>query len=230
MIFRDVSERQRAIAELSVARENLAAIIENSPIAMQGLDADGRTMFWNKAAERLFGWSADEAVGRLNPIVGPEQAAEYAELRGRALDGQIVSGVEVERMHKDGSSIAVSLSTSLIKSVDGDMIALIGVYEDLRPRKAIERERSRVEQLGALRELAVGVRHEMNNTLAALRLEVELHLDGPDIATGQRASAVTMLALTDRLAAALTRLDRVEQLQSVPYLGDVRMLDISEQR
>lgn len=110
------------------------------------------------------------------------------------------------------------------------MIALIGVYEDLRPRKAIERERSRVEQLGALRELAVGVRHEMNNILAALRLEVELHLDGPDIAAGQRASAATMLALTDRLAAALTRLDRVEELQSVPYLGDLRMLDISEQR
>ncbi|MEP6622388.1 MAG: PAS domain S-box protein [bacterium] len=227
VIFRDVSERHRTVAELHVARENLAAIIENSPAAMQGIGADGTVVFWNKAAERLFGWTASEVVGGSNPIVAPEHLEEYEELSGRTLAGQRLSGVEVRRTNKDGATIDVCLSTSAIKSADGEVIALVGVYEDLRPRKAAEAARIREEQVTALRELVVGLRHEMNNALAALRLEVEMLASGDKTTASDRISATTIVQLTDRLAGALNRLEHVDKLQSVPYHGDLRMLDLS---
>ena len=230
VIFRDISERQRADAELRVANENLMATIECSPLAMHGVSPEGFVTVWNKASERLFGWTARDVLGQPNPIVGPEQRMEHVELRRRALAGDIITGVEVQRLRKDGHLLDVSLSVASIKSFDGTIIALLGVLEDIRDRKAAERDRIRDQQVSALRELAVGVRHEMNNTLTALRLELELVAKAEQLTVEDLRGVVTAVSLADRLAAALRRLDRVEDLHSVPYLGELRMLDISAGR
>lgn len=149
----DITERRAAEQSLreSEARfreisGHLSAVIEASPVPLIVVDLEGVVQIWNPAAERVFGWSVHEAVGRRNPIVPADRRHEYeAHLREIGEGGEIVAR-ELVRERKDGSAIAVSLSVAAVRDDRGAVTAIFAALEDISARKAAQEALERSER------------------------------------------------------------------------------------
>lgn len=137
-IIRDISERKQTEEALREAHETLNAIIQSSPLAIIVFDPQGLVLQWNPAAERFFGWQKDEVIGRFNPLVSPDQIAEYREMKARVLQGEWFTDLELRRQRKDGASIDVSLSAAPIYDAGGAITSIMGVYTEITARKQVE--------------------------------------------------------------------------------------------
>jgi PAS domain S-box-containing protein len=115
------------------------AIVESCPLPVFSLDLSGNVVTWNKAAEQVLGWSAQEVIGRPLPIVPEEKQGEFAEIRRRIAIKGGFTGLEVVRQRKDGLSIDVSLSTAPIYDDKGQVYGIMAVMEDITDRKKTER-------------------------------------------------------------------------------------------
>ncbi len=139
-----VREHQEALREANAV---VNAIVAASPLAVAATDLDRKVTLWNPAAERLFGWTAAEAVGRFNPIVPAEKMEEYLALSGEAAGGRALLDREVRRVRKDGTPVDVSLSTAPLREADGRVCGIVAVFADITERKrAEERLRESEEQ------------------------------------------------------------------------------------
>ena len=132
-----------------------ADVFRNSAIATLIMGPDSRVLFWNAAMERLFGWSAEEAVGRPLPLVPPERWEEHLKLRRRTQTGKGFSRHRIIRRDKKGGPVEVSLSTWPIRGAEGQVIAIVGIYadvetDDLRFRSSLaEKQLKEIERLYA---------------------------------------------------------------------------------
>ncbi|MHB1500521.1 MAG: diguanylate cyclase domain-containing protein [Candidatus Dormibacteria bacterium] len=122
--------------------ELLSAVVTESPIAMTVIDAAGIAIVWNPAAERLFGWSVQEVVGHRLPSLDPALGMEHDELRARTLAGDHVLDLETTRRHRDGHMIDVAISTVPLRDRRGRAQAVLGIYQDITKRKAVEADLS----------------------------------------------------------------------------------------
>ena len=145
-MFRDVTERKKAEEELAEMTQTLQSVVKASPLAIIVVDADGRVFIWNSAAEQIFGWSEQEAIGRLNPIVPEEKRDEFRTFRGRVLKGESFTALEVQRLRKDGSLIDVSLSTAPIYDAKGKVIGILGILGDITERKRMVEQIFQISQ------------------------------------------------------------------------------------
>ena len=140
-IARDVS-RQKALEREAF---RLAAIVDSSEDAIISSDLHGVVQTWNRTAERMFGYSAFEIVGRpMTVIVPPERWAEEDSVMARLLAGVPVEHFETVRQRKDGTTIDISLSVSPIKNAAGTMIGTSKIARDIAPQRALEREAFRL--------------------------------------------------------------------------------------
>ena len=137
-ISQDITKRKEAELVLRDTNETLAALINASPVAITILDPDGCCRLWNPAAERLFGWTADEVVGRPLPTVPPDKLEEHQGFCARILHDQAFTDLEVIRQRKDGTLIPVSLSTAALHDIRGHVRGLIGLQVDISERKQAE--------------------------------------------------------------------------------------------
>jgi PAS domain S-box-containing protein len=147
LIFRDVTERRRLEKDEAgrlLAARQLAAIVESSDDAIVRKSLDGVIQSWNAGAERIFGYTAEQAVGRpIAMVIPPERMAEEDEILVRLRAGQRVEHFETERVRSDGRRIAVSLTVSPIKDDAGRVIAASKIARDVTERKSIEAERQK---------------------------------------------------------------------------------------
>jgi PAS domain S-box-containing protein len=134
--------------------QRLAAIVESSDDAILSVDLDGTIATWNRGAEGLFGYAADEVIGRsVFMLIPPDRQSEEPELLQRVARGEHVQHYETVRRHKDGSLIPVSLSVSPILDASGDVIGASKIARDISDRKRFERALAkRVEEQAALYE------------------------------------------------------------------------------
>ena len=145
LIFRDVTaqrlvERERA-RQLNTA-QLLASIVETSNDAMIRKRLDGTIESWNTAAEQLFGFTAEEAVGRhISLVIPPERLAEEEEIIASLRAGKRIEHYETERVRSDGQIIIVSLTISPIKDEAGSVIGASKIVRDVTERKRVERDR-----------------------------------------------------------------------------------------
>ena len=130
--LREARESDDVLRETTQA---LQALVQASPLPIVALDTESHVTMWNLAAERVFGWSEEEVLGRFNPLVPEEKKAEHAALRARVLRGEAFTGVEVRRRKKDGTPVEVSLSTAPLRNAQGDIIGIMGVITDITARK-----------------------------------------------------------------------------------------------
>ncbi|HWD68707.1 MAG TPA: PAS domain S-box protein [Solirubrobacteraceae bacterium] len=134
----DVTERVQRERELRY----LAAIVEQSGEAITSKDASGNFTEWNSGAERLYGYSANEAIGRPVSLILPEHRSNEArELLERALAGETVEQFETERRRKDGTTIDVSITVSPVRDPQGRPIGASIVTRDVSKRRQAERDR-----------------------------------------------------------------------------------------
>jgi len=155
-IYRDITERKRAVE----MRSRLATIVETSNDAIISRDLDFRISSWNAAAERLFGYTAEEVIGRqIALIVPPDREEERNRSRALLAQGRAVIDLETVRLAKGGRRIDVSLSQSPINDERGVMAGVALIFRDIAERKRMERAlREREAWFGAaFEQAAVGM-------------------------------------------------------------------------
>jgi len=130
------------------ATDVFEAMVQASPLAIVVLDRDGKVTTWNPAAQRMFGWGANEVVGQEPPFIPKDKQAAFSALRAQEMGGEIRDGLELRRQRKDGTLLDVSLWTAPIRDAAGNIIAQLGLFEDITGRKRAEEERRK--QTGAL--------------------------------------------------------------------------------
>jgi PAS domain S-box-containing protein len=121
---------------------HLAAIVMHAHDAIISKTLDGTVVSWNPAAERMFGYSAAEIIGKsIVAIIPPERLHEEDEILGRLRRGEIIDHFETERVRKDGQRIPISLTISPIRRADGAIIGASKIARDISEKKRIEQER-----------------------------------------------------------------------------------------
>ncbi len=133
---RQVASRTAALRE---SEEFQRAVIACLPVALYSIDLDGNVLTWNASAEKIFGWTAGEIIGRPLPIVPGDKQDEYRELRERVMKGEVFEAVEVTRCKKDGSCFDGRLSVAPINDARGRIIGIMGAMEDITQSKQAER-------------------------------------------------------------------------------------------
>ena len=165
----------------------LASIVESSNDAIVSKTLDGTVTSWNHAAERIFGYSADEMIGQpITKLSVPGQAEDMVRILEKLSQGQRIEHYETMRRTKDGRTINVSLSVSPIRDATGKIIGAAKIARDIT-----ERKRTEDQNAALLKEIRQSARHkdeflcmlahELRNPLAPLRNAVHLlHLRGND--------------------------------------------------
>lgn len=161
-IARDISEQKSLRGEKAL----LAAIVSTSDDAIISKDLNGIVTSWNGAAEELYGYTAEEAIGRhISMIAPPGRAEEMAEILAKIANGERVDHYETQRRRKDGSIVEISLTVSPIYDAAGRVIGASKIARDIGERRHAE-ERLRL----LMRELD----HRAKNVLAVAQAMLRL--------------------------------------------------------
>jgi PAS domain S-box-containing protein len=165
----DITDRKRIEAELRESEQRLrwvAAIVESSDDAIVSKNLDGVITSWNKGAERVFGYIAEEAIGKPITIVIPQDRQdEERVILTRIRRGERIDHFETVRQRKHGSLIVVSLTVSPVKNVEGKIVGASKIARDITEQKRIQ------EQLATLAREA---EHRSKNLLANVQATVNL--------------------------------------------------------
>ena len=152
--IRDITERRRREDELS----RLAAVVESSYDAIISLTSQGSILTWNSGAERIFGYSANEAMGQSILFLSiPGQLDEFPKLLERINRAHTVEHFETIRHRKDGTPIHVALTLSPIKSLDGHVVGVSTVARDVTEGRHLEAMLRQSQKMEAVGQLAGGV-------------------------------------------------------------------------
>jgi len=133
---RDVSRQQRAVKDAGLT----AAIVKYSDDAIIGVNLQGTITAWNPAATRMYGWSADEAIGRFIGLLIPgDREGELPAAAATVRSEPHVAHLETDRLRKDGTVVPVSITVAPILDDDGEMIGGSAVHRDVTELKRAER-------------------------------------------------------------------------------------------
>src|ERR1039457_6813135 len=253
--IRDISDRKRITEELRRANEELhrrtaeqlgeyrsrlASIIDSSDDAIIGKGLDGIITSWNKGAERVYGYTPEEVVGKhisiLAPSVGP---AEIPEILKKIARGESVEHYESVRVTKDGQPLNVSISVSPLRDAKGEVVGASAIARDITAQRKAEGQLHQSQKMEAIGRLAGGVAHDFNNILAIISACTEFLRDRIDRAAEssqyveniqksiERGSSLTRQLLTFSRSSVIQPrvLDLNERLQDVgkllrPLMGD----------
>ncbi len=197
LVFRDITQRRRQ----QIAMHQLAAIVESSEDAISSKDLNGNITSWNPAAQRLYGYAAEEVLGKSKALViPPERADELPAALRRIRQGKRVEPYETVRVRKDGRRLDVSITISPIRDEAGEIVGAATIARDITDRKraeAVLREADRRKD-----EFLATLAHELRNPLAPLSNALQvLKLAGDD-----RGSVEQVRGLMQRQLSHLVRL------------------------
>jgi len=190
LVFRDISSEYSTAEAVRQSEELNRAIISCSPLPLFSIDLDGYVRTWNAAAEKVFGWTAAEAVGQKLPLIPPNKQEEFAGNISRILKDNGFMNEEFVRQKKDGTRIPIRLSTAPIYDDSGEAVGIMAVIEDLSEKKKLAGEQERLreqlqqsQKMNAIGRLAGGIAHDFNNMMNVIIGYAELaqqELDSPD--------------------------------------------------
>jgi PAS domain S-box-containing protein len=193
----DITERKRA----EQATRLLAAIVESSQDAIVSKSLNGVITSWNKGAERLFGYAAEEAVGQnITLIIPPERRDEERTILEQLTRGERVDHMETVRMRKDGSLLDVSLTISPMKDVAGRVVGASKLARDITEQKRAEEalrqaqtDLAHASRLTTMGEFTASLAHEVKQPIAAIVTDANtcvrwIARDQPDLTEAREAA------------------------------------------
>lgn len=147
LLSRELELRQRATESLRLSNETLSAIFLASPLAIYMLGLDGRVEYWNPASEKMFGWSQQEVIGKLLPIVQADRREQFEALVKRVTAGEAFYNLEIQRSRKDGSPVELSLNAAPLTDGTGQITRVVAMAADITERKRTEERLRRFTEI-----------------------------------------------------------------------------------
>jgi two-component system, LuxR family, sensor kinase FixL len=180
-VIRDLTQLKSEIAKREDANQMLAQIVQSSDDAIISKTLDGVIMSWNKAAQRIFGYDASEAVGRnMLMLIPPDRVMEEEDILSLLRSGREISHFETIRRHKDGSDVLVSISVSPMRDSHGRIVGAAKIIRDIGERKRAEAhmrqlqvELAHVQRLSSMGLMSSAIAHELNQPLTAINNYVQ---------------------------------------------------------
>lgn len=167
--------RQRT-CDLEKANRTLQSLIDSSPQAIVTMDLKRIVQSWNRAAERVFGWTSAEVVGRTLPFV-PVVGQGHRQLIDRAFSGETITNVPIQRPRRDGGVVDLLVSITLVQDQSGPPASCLIVASDITEQRRLERQLFRAQRLESIGALASGIAHDLNNVLAPILMGIQLVRD-----------------------------------------------------
>jgi len=171
----------------------LTALLDSAEDAILAKDRNGTITYWNAASEHLYGYSADEIVGRsLSQLLPPERRGELQRILETVARGERIERFETTRLTKDGRTIDVSIIVAPILDANGAVVGASTIARDLTDRSRYAAESQRAERLEVASRLARGIARELVDLVTAIQGHASLVLEdlAEDPRTGRSADAV----------------------------------------
>jgi len=164
-IAEDITEPKWAEKE----RSRLAAIIEHAEDSIVSLTLDGVIIAWNHGAERKYGYTAEEVLGRsIFILMPPDHAQGYLETMKKVREGEPIVSYDTVRRRKDGTLINFSVGIAPIEARDGEIVAVSKISHDISRVRRLETELIEAQKMEVVGQLTGGVAHDFNNILAVI--------------------------------------------------------------
>jgi PAS domain S-box-containing protein len=222
----EVTEHVRAREALRAgeeARARLAAIVDSSDDVIIGKTLDGIITSWNPGAARLYGYAADEVVGRpISVIIPPDRPDELPSILQRLRRGERIEHFETVRMRKDGTPVDVSISIAPIRDAGGQFIGAATIARDITERKRAEEERQRLEH--EKDAFLAAASHDLKNPLASIKGNAQLI--GRQVTRGRLDPARLASGVASIDSAVSQMVDLIDALLDVTRLRLGRPLDL----
>src|SRR5499426_1030134 len=219
-----VAERKGDEAALS----HLASIVEFSDDAIVSGTLEGVVTSWNAGAERLYGYSAAEAIGRpISIIIPPDHPNELLRVLARLKRGEPVQPYETARLRKDGTRVQVSVAISPLRGPSGAVIGASAIGRDITEKKRADAALREAGTLRSVTSLAVAAAHEINNPLTVVSGELQLLAREVGVRWSSRIAA--MLEALERIREVVLRMNQITRLvpaERQRYLPE--MLDLGK--
>jgi PAS domain S-box-containing protein len=185
-------EKVRLQKELIETKNFLESIVEKAGDAISVVDLDGKVIYWNEGAERIYGYKKEEVLGKnLSDFLYPKETQSRADeerfvagLMARVKKGEVISNIEVKRQTKEGREIITSMTISPLRDAEGRIIGASRICKDITHLKKAEERLILAERLSSLGELTAGVAHELRNPLAGIKINTQMlsrKIDLPDM-------------------------------------------------
>ncbi|HTR84399.1 MAG TPA: MASE4 domain-containing protein [Reyranella sp.] len=207
------SERSAAVHRAEAAdrtsletAETLRAVVDSSSLAIVALSPRGDVLLWNKTAERIFGYAADEITGKPYPLLPDDEKAkaEQRALFARTLGGAVLRDQVFRCRRRDGKEPDIVGSASPFYDVAGSLRGVAFAMEDVTQKNATEGMLRQSQKMEAVGQLTGGVAHDFNNILMVILANVEELQEAENLDEGQ-AEQLNNIAASGQRAAELTR-------------------------
>jgi PAS domain S-box-containing protein len=166
----DITERKRAEEQI---REQ-AALLDQAQDAILVRDLDHNIRFWNKGAEKIYGWTAEEVIGKnVKDLLFKEPSVQFAEARKAVLaDGEWQG--EIRQTRRDGEEITVESRWTLVRDEKGQPNSILVINTDITEKKRMESQFLRAQRMESIGTLAGGIAHDLNNVLSPILMAIDM--------------------------------------------------------
>ncbi len=227
LVLDDVTEKSALSAKASMAERHLASVVESANDMVISTDRHGRITSWNKAAERLTGYSIADVSGRLlTTLCEAVEDRNMASLIQQQVNGGAVQLCERNLLSRSGTLIPVDWSFSPIPDENGKAIGVVVVGRDLSERRALEQHLYQTEKLAALGVMAGGIAHELRNPLSVSFSAAQFLLDPTDSAAFHQECVNKILEGIERSSVIIENLLRFAKPSSSNQAEAINLVDL----
>lgn len=166
----DITERKRAEQQI---REQ-AALLDQAQDAILVRDLDQNILFWNKGAEHIYGWTAEEAVGKnAYELLLKEPSRQFETARQAVIEKGEWQG-EIHQTRRDGTDIVVASRWTLVRDEQGAPNSILVINTDITEKKRMEGQFLRAQRMESIGTLAGGIAHDLNNVLSPILMAIDM--------------------------------------------------------
>ena len=171
-------ERRRAADEISSINARLRTLVDSSPLPIFSLDSGGRVVTWNLAAERIFGRTEADMVGRDFASLPENAGNHFDRVHRRVLAGERFADLPMQWQYADGRVLDVVHSGAPVGEAGRLVGGAVYIAEDVTERRKLERQLSQSQKMEAVGQLTGGIAHDFNNMLTVITGTIEILVDG----------------------------------------------------
>ncbi len=237
--FRDVTAERALEEELRKTKDFLESLIDSTVDAIVAADTEGEIMLFNQGAERIYGFRAEDVIGKINVReLYPRGVAEQVMrmLRSEAYGGVgYLQQTRRELLTKTGELVPVNMTASIIYEDDGHEVATVGIFSDLRDRIKIEQRLLAAqekliesEKQGLVAELAGAAAHELNQPLTSILGYLELIKRQMEPHDRHARHIDTIQSEGERMAEIVKKIGRITRYETKEYVGSASILDLDK--